>query len=379
MQKKIFSTILILCVLLCAMALTLSVGAATKIVGGYEWTVETTDGVDTYIINKQSDLEQLADAAGSNVPEVRELLKADFKISKDIGSTTVEAKKLTLSKPIGSNDFPFTGTFIGELNNSTRRAVYLNMDYLTDDVTTNDSTGDLAMFGSVGDGAGIKNIVPHGTVATKGNNVAGLIGSANGGVTIINCTNRASVTGGLNIGGLIGNYLAQTGETLTIAKEEDATKIEQWNANEGALTSNNDVVVDGGRDGKIGGVVGYIRIVSTSDVALSNATIKIEGANNTGKICTVGDTPVEHKNVGGIVGYIYAFRNVNGAQVYITDCDNSGAVHTTANQAGGIVGTLLVQTESDLEKTYPDGIYPDTKNVEFNRLKCPGKCIQFII
>lgn len=84
----------------------------------------------------------------------------------------------------------FTGTFDG--NGHT---VTLNIAA---------STANVGLFKTLSGGAVVKNVITAGSISSKGNNVGGIAGTADGNVTIENCKNTASIKGGKGAGGILG-------------------------------------------------------------------------------------------------------------------------------------------------------------------------------
>lgn len=149
-----------------------------------------------------------------------------------------------------------------------------------------------ALFGEVGDGANIHDVIVDGTVkggsSTAG--IAGCINSGAKGVTVKNCTNKATITGTTNVGGIIGYGDASEANVFVI---------------DGCI-NNGDVT---GTSTKVGGIIGQAGTAKTKDIKNCQNTGKVTGANN----------------VGGIVGYSYYGK--------ISNCTNSGAVLGSADQA----------------------------------------------
>lgn len=84
----------------------------------------------------------------------------------------------------------FTGTFDG------------NGHTVTLDITA--STANVGLFSKLAGGAVVKNVITAGSISSKGNNVGGIAGTADGNVTIENCKNTASIKGEKGAGGILG-------------------------------------------------------------------------------------------------------------------------------------------------------------------------------
>ena len=201
---------------------------------------------------------------------------------------------------IGNSDTKyFGGNFDGN-----GKAVYLQQSL----------SGHVGMFGVADHGAVIKNVTVNGSVtnttATKNMGVGGIVGSviakgeAEIALTLINCTNNATIshTGSaiIGIGGLVGRFQTTGSVTGCI--------------NNGAITAKSNSYV--------GGVVGYASnslaitdCKNAANIVITEATAVIGGilgmtstasANVTVKNCTVSDCELSGKgSVGGIIGRIF--------------------------------------------------------------------------
>jgi hypothetical protein len=95
-------------------------------------------------------------------------------------------------QPIGTESYPFTGTFEGQ--NHTITGLYINR-----------TTNFVGLFGNTGSAAVIRNVGLINVNITGNNRVGGLVGQSNGRVT--NSYSTGTVSGNGYIGGLIGeNY-----------------------------------------------------------------------------------------------------------------------------------------------------------------------------
>ena len=97
------------------------------------------------------------------------------------------AADITVTEPY-ANDF--SGTFDG------------NGHTVTLEITA--STANVGLFSKLAGGAVVKNVITAGSISSKGSNVGGIAGTADGNVTIENCKNTASIKGGKGAGGILG-------------------------------------------------------------------------------------------------------------------------------------------------------------------------------
>ena len=167
-------------------------------------------------------------------------------------------------------------------------------------VNISSTTDKIGLFATAGNGAVIKNLTVAGSVSGK-TGVGGFVGelmSAENGITIENCVNRATVTGsGARIGGFIGN-----GHTCAKAANVKLTDL----INFGDITC----TFVGGHSA-LGGIAGI-------------AWAQFKNCQNYGKL-TVSD-----QTAGGIVGWTYGSNAVN--------CANFGTIEGTSVIYGGIIG-----------------------------------------
>lgn len=174
----------------------------------------------------------------------------------------------------------YIGTFDGQ--GLTISGLYIN--------TTSDTRG---LFGYVGEGGTVTNLIVKGTVVSSGSAVygdGGIVGDNAG--TVSNCVSDVAVKSGYNVGGVVG-----------------------WNRDTGIITNctNNGMITGTSNDVFVGGVVG------TNCGTVQNCT-------NNGTVETATYS-------GGVVG-ANSYANVSGK---VTSCYNTGTVSGTT--AGGVIGT----------------------------------------
>jgi hypothetical protein len=207
--------------------------------------------------------------------------------------------------PLGA--YPASNAFTG---------VFDGGGYLLDNlkITTpgNDNGG---LFGYVGGGGAVKNVIVAGEIQAK-NYSGGVAGELNEG-TLENCENRVNVTAGYHIGGMAGYIYGggTTYRTLTGCR------------NLGTIISTTGVTGSG-----VGGVAGT---VSGRNSTLTNCS-------NYGTVKKTGNYP----NTGGVAGCVDSTGILN-------DCRNSGKVESEGENTGGVAGE--VQNSSKLINCYNEG------------------------
>ena len=284
----------------------------------------------------------------------------------DCGNTSAFTNAKTFI-PIGNEANSFRGTFDG--NDKTITGLYINQ--------TTDNAG---LFGYIFD-AEIKNLkMQNCKVVSKGEHVGNVVGYANGviisncsaektevsgssdyvggivgrvwtSVSITNCYNTGSVSGGSDVGGIVGDVLEATitncYNTGSVSGDRDVGGI-VGNVAEATITNcyNTESVSGSSYVGGIIGFCGYSNIVA------------ITNCYNTG---SVGGS--SSSRVGGIVGDID-----EDGQSTITNCYNTGSVGgSSSSRVGGIVGNV------DDAATITNCYYLQTDDVNAS-LKGVGYC-----
>lgn len=230
-----------------------------------------------YLIKTQGDMTVLATAVNNGV----DYAGVFFKVTDNISGVEI---------PVGTYDgvdFYFKGDFNGDGHT------------LTLAMGGEDSEESyLALFGELGEGAHIHNLIVAGSVKTTSDCVAGIASVANGGkegILIENCTNKAVVEGNYEIGGII----AYGDGTLAVGNC----------SNEAAIT---------GKGHYVGGVAGY----------LTGADVKVTNCTNKGAVSGT-------YSIGGIVGHVFASTIescVNDAAAVITGTDTASDGFYKMNQ-----------------------------------------------
>ncbi|RTL89867.1 filamentous hemagglutinin N-terminal domain-containing protein [Ancylobacter aquaticus] len=222
--------------------------------------------------------------------------------------------------PIGNSSNNFVGTFDGQ-------------GHVIDDLTINRVTTHVGLFGYAGTNAVIGNIGLVGGTIAGGSATGALVGTNKGAIT--NTSSSATVTGGLQTGGLVGHMLS------------------------GSVSSSSaSGTVTGGT--RTGGLVGYL---VSGLVTASYATGDVSGGTNVGGLIgsTTSSTPISG---------VYATGNVAGTATVggliglnssaLTKAYATGNVTSTGANAGGLVGS---QNSTSLTLSYATGSVTGTTSI----------------
>lgn len=231
------------------------------------------------------DLEQLQ-AMNTN-------LDGNYALRNGIGAISTTTGNFT---PIGTKDDPFTGKLDGLAGNVD------GIDFAIFDLNVKGNSN-LGLFG-VTDGAEIRNVLlTGGSITGTGNDIGALVGLAQN-TTIENVRNSINVTGGNNVGGIVG-------------------KVEDINGK--SATTISDILNTGNVDGSsnVGGIVGSIAGTNNNYAEINNAENlgRVQGNNN--------GTNYSH-DIGGIAGF--------AKYADISKVENNLKIEGGYN-VGGIVGS----------------------------------------
>ena len=266
MKKKLFGILLTLCLVVCAFAISASAEATTI-----------------------SSAEELV-----NLMNTSSMWSGDYILGDNID---LDGQTQT---PIGNATTKFTGTFDGDGHTITGV-----------DITT--ATSYTGLFGCV-EGGTVKNLTVYGAVeSTAGKYIGGIVGWSRG-ITMENCHNYVNVTGASeSVGGVLG-YIYYNKANVT----SSITNCTNHGTVNGSAYS--------------GGIVGDIFTEKT----YSGLSVTIDGCKNYGVVTTSGNV------AGGIVGYI-RLRTTTAANVSETTVKNCAnyALITAADYAGGLIGAAL--------------------------------------
>lgn len=279
MQKKLFASLLVTVALICACALAASaVGTLAD------------DGV--YEISKADEMLELATLITGRKEGYDDARKASYRLMCDINMADMSTGADMI--PIGANaGNAFTGTF-----NGNGHKIY-NLTLTPTDGNTGNYWG---LFGRIAAPAEIKNLTVEGTVTSGGAYVGGIVGLVADGATVVNCTNRCTVTytgtgTKYGVGGVVGHVSTAKTNALVITNC----------TNEGDITGSKCV----------GGILGRSDITSGS--------VTVAGCVNTGNVtATIGDTN-GYADVGGIAGFDQSVVDAEQPHTYV-GCTNLGNV-----------------------------------------------------
>ena len=227
------------------------------------------------------------------------------------GSNTFEGKKMVLDNdidistqewtPIGerkTGGIKFKGTFDGQ-----NKTITLKITNCTD-------YG--ALFEAI-EGATVQNVTVAGTVS--GASVAGVVGQAGAGSKIINCTNKASVTGSSKAAGVVVK-IEGNGVEVIGCKNEGSIGDEAPNGAAGIVTyaeSANFIVKNCTNSGSISGKGASGIVYNVNDPG----TGVVESCVNTGAVKSTSDSNA----AAGIVAV-----NSKGHELKIVNCSNTGVI-----------------------------------------------------
>ena len=169
-----------------------------------------------------------------------------------------------------------------------------------------------ALFEAI-EGATVQNVTVAGTVSGK--SVAGVVGQAGAGSKIINCTNKASVTGSSKAAGVVVK-IEGNGVEVIGCKNEGSIGDEAPNGAAGIVTyaeSANFIVKNCTNSGSISGKGASGIVYNVSD----DGTGVVESCVNTGAVKSTSDSNA----AAGIVAV-----NSKGNELTIKDCRNEGKI-----------------------------------------------------
>lgn len=286
----------------------------------YEETFNGTVDANTYEgkDKKASDLATVYDADGNQVAELKaymwvedvEQLQA---IDTNLGGNYALRNSIDATATQDWADNSGTGKgFVsigsdGEGNSFTGK--FDGLDYNIFNLNIDRDTGNVGLFGVVGDNAVIRNVTLVGGSITGQNNVGALAGSVQGGAQISNITNSASVTGKYNVGGIVGESKGAAFTGLV---------------NTGTIEAENSTDAS-----NAGGLIG-----------------SMNGGTLGGASYNLGSVTGEGHNVGGLVGHAYASKLGDGTNLIYNRLNVSGAYNV-----GGIVGSMKNTTVKNAENS----------------------------
>ena len=270
-MKKLLATIL---------ALMMALGVTTMAWAEGEWTGSGTEA-DPYMITTEAGLNKLA----TNVNNGELYSGKYFKLGASITVTdwTPIGQK-------GSETNKFAGTFDGNGQTVTINGINSSLD---------PAFGGYAGFFGAVKGATIKNLTVDGTIS--GSDVAGVVARLDGASKVINCINKAKVTGTSKAAGIT-------------VKIDGANVVIEGCTNDGEIKSDT-----------VNGAAGIV-------VYAQGAKFTINGCTNKGNI--------SGPFVGGVV-----FNVSDSGSGIVENCVNNGSVHST-NAGQNIMTAGIVSVNS---------------------------------
>ena len=270
-MKKLLATIL---------ALVMALGVTTMAWAEGDWTGSGTEA-DPYVITTEAGLNKLATDVNSGTV----YSGAYFKLGASI--------TVTDWTPIGqknSENNKFAGTFDGNGQTVTINGIKSGLD---------SAFGGYAGFFGATNGATIKNLTVDGTI--NGSDVAGVVARLDGASKVINCINKANVTGTSKAAGIT-------------VKIDGANVVIEGCTNDGEIKSDT-----------VNGAAGIV-------VYAQGVNFTINGCTNNGKI--------SGPFVGGVV-----FNVSDSGSGIVKKCVNNGSVHST-NAGQNIMTAGIVSVNS---------------------------------
>jgi hypothetical protein len=230
--------------------------------------------------------------------------------------------------PIGSSAARFTGNYNGD--GHIISGLYMNRPGM----------GSLGMWGFIGDGGVVQNVVLADVQVTGGAQIVGTLAGTNRG-TISNSSVTGVVSGGYRVGGMVGENNPGTVEycfanVTVLANNGRIGGLVGFNVGGTVYQSYATANVSGGW--YVGGVVGR-NLQGTMQQCY--ATGNINGSNSVGGL--VGDTE------GGSISNSYAMGNASGGfavggligyvwQTAVSNCYSTGSVGGGSFDHGGLIG-----------------------------------------
>lgn len=253
---------------------------------------------DPYKIYNPAQLNQVRNYTGKT--DVYFTLGADIDLTSWISSNSPEQGW----NPIGTNDNPFKGTFMG--NGHTIKGMSISRR----------STDNVGFFG-VASGATVTNLTIEGSI-NGANNVGILAGNFTG--TIENCRAKGTVNGSSDcVGGLVGK-----------------------SGNSDIKTCRADVTVKGAD--YVGGLIGYVLAGGTSsDKTIDNcfASGTVDGRSNVGGLIGAMDVRAFAKLRTDVGSYNYYYWYVTAPYKYmISNCGVKSSIFASSS-VGGLIGQTL--------------------------------------
>lgn len=245
----------------------------------------------------------------------------------------VDLTGVTSANLAGASGKPFAGTFDGN-------------GHTISIGTISSAPAGTSLF-PYANGATFKNLTVTGTITSTASGIAGFVGSAGGSLTFENCKNQVAITGGGNLGGLVGETYADTNSandsfTYTFVDCVNEANIEGSNVKD---TSG------------VGGIVGNVRTGGGSDAVDSakiQSKVDLESCRNKGNI-------TGKYNVAGIFGReggnatVKNCANTGNITAYGADGENGKRTSGDDTYAAGIGGLITDNAKIDVFASYNKG------------------------
>ena len=261
----------------------------------------------------------------------------------------------------------FTGTFTGNGGTLTGLTAPL-FDIISGDVMdlnlateiVNGVTGGGALSNTLNTTGKVDNVTVTGNV-TGGAEVGGLVGSSSG--TITNSSMNGEVNGDYRVGGLVG--VLSTGGTITGSQATgDVTSTSNGDRVGGLVgwadgnisSSSAEGNVSGGR-WDVGGLVGY----SSGDIANSHATGDVSGEDRVGGLVGQSDGDITFSSAKGEVTSTAVNAAGNGVHGDLALNGNNGIGGLVGYNTGNITSSST--GEADIDSPIPSGAVTGLKNV----------------
>lgn len=238
----------------------------------------------------------------------------------NVGSADNHAK-IVSTRDEGRDDAVFVGTLLAQVNASaTLENIHVYADIKTAAAHAGGLIGGLRGGDNIGHAIVMNNCTFDGTITSENpenwngwGSMGGMIGRNNSALiflTMTNCVNNGTFTGGVANGGMVGSSFCATGNTTLT----------------GCVNNGNLTGVYHKWGSKVGGMFGQI---GAGDV--SKTTFTLTDCVNNGKLTAAG------KNAGGLIGEM----NGQCKAIVIEDCRNHGEVigeDETNGSYGGVFG-----------------------------------------
>lgn len=245
----------------------------------------------------------------------------------------VDLTGVTSANLAGASGKPFSGTFDGN-------------GHTISIGTISSAAAGTSLFPYAKD-ATFKNLTVTGTITSSASGIAGFVGSAGGSLTFENCKNQVAITGGGNLGGLVGE---------TYADENSANDSFTYTfvdcVNEANIEGSNVKDTSG-----VGGIVGNVRTGGGSDAvdsSLIQSKVDLESCRNKGNI-------TGKYNVAGIFGReggnatVKNCANTGNITAYGADGKNGRRTNNDDTYAAGIGGLITDNAKIDVFASYNKG------------------------